>query len=444
MGAETLFSVAEYAARELALFAAVGILLGGLDDLLVDLLWLAGKRPPRRSLAMLGPARRPGKLALFIPAWDEAEVIGPMLRHTLCAFARDDVTLFVGGYPNDHETIARIADAAARDERVRIAICPRRGPTTKADCLNAIWLRMREEEQRTGRRFKAVVLHDAEDVVHPDEARLFDRLIEEHDLVQIPVVPLIDSGRRWIAGHYGDEFAEAHGKDLAVRDALDAGVPSAGVGCAIRRETLARIAAERRDGPFDADSLTEDYELGLRLAGSGATGSFAAISPRGGEPPIAVRAHFPEHLGAAVRQKTRWITGIALSGWERLGWQGGLAERWMRLRDRRAVLAALILSAAYAALLLGAFLAIVAAASPLSLAPVGPMLATLLIANALLLGWRLAMRAFFASRLYGPTEGLLAIPRALISNIIAIMAARRAVTAFLLAKRGAPPRWDKT
>ena len=44
------------------------------------------------------------------------------------------------------------------------------------------------------------------------------------------------------------------------------------------------------------------------------------------------------------------MTGIALAGWDRLGWSGGLAERWMRLRDRRALLAALVLAAAYVAL----------------------------------------------------------------------------------------------
>ena len=46
------------------------------------------------------------------------------------------------------------------------------------------------------------------------------------------------------------------------------------------------------------------------------------------------------------------MTGIALAGWDRLGWRGGLAERWMRLRDRQSLLAALILCAAYLALLL--------------------------------------------------------------------------------------------
>ena len=44
------------------------------------------------------------------------------------------------------------------------------------------------------------------------------------------------------------------------------------------------------------------------------------------------------------------MTGIALSGWDRLGWSGGPAERWMRLRDRQSPLAAILIGAGYLAL----------------------------------------------------------------------------------------------
>src|SRR3546814_9014116 len=67
---------------------------------------------------------------------------------------------------------------------------------------------------------------------------------------------------------------------------------------------------------------------------------------------VCTREYFPATLTAAVRQKARWMTGIALAGWDRLGWQGSLAERWMRFRDRRGPLAAVILCCAYAAILL--------------------------------------------------------------------------------------------
>ncbi len=275
---------------------------------------------------------RPGRLAIFVPAWDEAGVIGRMLVHAQAAFGEADYRLYVGCYPNDPATIAAVRAAAG--PRVRLVIGPAPGPTSKADCLNRIWERMLADEPADGVAFKAVVLHDAEDVVHSAELALFDALIERHDLVQLPVVPLIDPGSRFVSGHYLDEFTEAHGKELVVRAGLGASLPSAGVGCAISREALAALAADC-GAPFDPDSLTEDYELGLRLRMLGRRGAFVRLPAGPGRGVIATREYFPATLDAAVAQKARWMTGIALAGWDRLGWAGGLAERWMRLRDRQ-------------------------------------------------------------------------------------------------------------
>ena len=185
-------------------------------------------------------------------------------------------------------TTAPAASAVAQAEpRVRIVTGREPGPTTKADCLNRLWQALLADEAAEGRRAKAVVLHDAEDVVHPAELRLFDGLIERFDLVQLPVLPLIHPNSRWLGGHYADEFAESHGKDMVVRGALGAGLPSAGVGCAFSRKALG-LLAERRGGlPFDADSLTEDYELGLRIAEAGGRPAFIRSAEAAGSSPPA-------------------------------------------------------------------------------------------------------------------------------------------------------------
>src|SRR3546814_19662843 len=80
-------------------------------------------------------------------------------------------------------------------------------------------------------------------------------------MVQLPVLPLIDPRSRWIAGHYLDELAEAHGKDLVVREALGASVPSAGVGCAIRRDLMDSIARLNGGKPFD-EARSEERRVG--------------------------------------------------------------------------------------------------------------------------------------------------------------------------------------
>src|SRR3546814_6455753 len=102
-------------------------------------------------------------------------------------------------------------------------------------------------------------------------------------------------------------------------------------------------SSDLRSGlPFDPGCLTEDYELGLRIGAHGGRGVFIRMRDDAGDL-VCTREYFPATLTAAVRQKARWMTGIALAGWDRLGWQGSLAERWMRFRDRRGPLAAVIL-----------------------------------------------------------------------------------------------------
>lgn len=446
---DVILRAAEMAAHETALFAAFGFLFLGASDLAVDLVW-TGVMARRRMTSVhrpficcesLPPPTHPGRLAIFVPAWDEAAVIGGMLSHAKAVFGDADYRIYVGCYPNDPATLAAVAPFL--DERLRIVSCARPGPTSKADCLNQLWNRMCLDEAAETRRFKAVVLHDAEDVVHPAELGIFDALIERFDLVQLPVVPLIDPTSRWVAGHYADEFAEAHGKELVARQALGAALPSAGVGCAISREALARIAV-LHGRPFDPTSLTEDYELGLRLQAMGGRGAFVRLPASEGRPVVATREFFPATLDAAVAQKSRWMAGIALAGWERLGWQGGLAERWMRLRDRQSVLAAIVLFAAYASLLLWGLFYALELVTGRALFPASDLLAVLLRLNAGLLVWRLAIRFGFVAHAYGWREGLRSIPRVFIGNIIAMRAARLAVTRYLVARRTGVTVWGKT
>lgn len=440
-----LLDGAEFIMRESALFAAAGFLVLGVSDVAVDLLWIGIRirdfRRPRLAVADLPAPERPGRLAVFVPAWDEAAVIGPMLRGAVAAWGEGDWRIYVGTYPNDRSTAA--AAAAAADPRVRVTVGSVPGPTTKADCLNRLWRALLADEAAEGRRAKAIVLHDAEDVVHPDELRLFDGLVERFDLVQLPVRPLIHPDSRWLGGHYADEFSESHGKELAVRGALGAGLPSAGVGCAFSRPALERLAAERGGLPFDADSLTEDYELGLRIADAGGRSLFLRITGRDGRL-VATREYFPGTLRAAVAQKARWMTGIALAGWDRLGWSGGAAERWMRLRDRQSLLAALLLFAGYLALVLWLVLKAREGATGIPPAPLPEGLSLLIAANMILLAWRLAIRAGFTAADQGWREGLRAVPRAAVGNGVAMLAAAAALRRYRTLRRGGRPRWDKT
>ena len=426
---------------ELALLAAVGYLLFAIDDFAVDAIYFARcawKQMP--SAEEMATRHCTGWMAVFIPAWDEASVIAPMLRSTLQRFDHPNYRLFVGYYRNDPATEAAIR--SVRDDRITSVLVDADGPTTKADCLNRLYAALIALEKLIKRPAKAIVLHDAEDVVHPLELRLFDRLVENAGVVQLPVIPLIDPASRWVAGHYADEFAEAHGKELLVRQSIGAAIPLAGVGCAIERVALSRLAARHDGRPFSGRSMTEDYEIGLRLGAIGERTIFARMkNAQDSDAIVATKGHFPSTISAAVRQKTRWIGGIAFTGWEQLGWRGGMGERWMRMRDRRGPLAALLLLCGYSAAILWAEMGLATAlGAPVSV-PVSPVLAWLMGANAGLLGWRLAMRAGFTTSVHGWREGLRAIPRTIISNLVSVLAAWRAL---LIHADGGPRHWDKT
>ncbi len=442
--------LAATASHELLLFASVGILFIGFDDLLFDILWLVTRsrdeRPPyladmRRHGQVVGP------LAVFVPAWEEADVLPAMIRRTLSAWQGEDFRLYLGCYPNDVATLFAVSPLIAADPRLRLVIGEGAGPTTKGDNLNRLWDAMGADERIENIRFAGVVLHDAEDVVHRGELALYRAALARHAMVQIPVLPLLGIGRQWVAGHYADEFAEAHGKDMVVRGRLGAPLPSAGVGCALTRNTLTFLSLQRGGAPFRPDSLTEDYEMGILVGTHGLSTAFVAAIDEDGEW-IVSRGPFPATLSGAIRQKSRWITGIALAGWDHLGWRGpekgASIARWMLWRDRRAPLAAAVLLAAYAALLANALCLAGHHLLGWQARPPGALLQLLMGMSGVLLLWRLGMRGHFAARAYGWRQGLLAVPRAFVANVVAMMAARKALADYWRMLRSGRVVWDKT
>ena len=438
------------------LFAGLWLAIGIADEMVVDVLWLGmvitGRARAFRLPASFSCQPLRGTIAVFVPAWQEAAVIGATVRHALDVWPQGGLRLYIGCYANDRATADAARHAAAGDPRVRVVVAAVPGPTTKAGCLNTLYHALQDDEAREGAAVRAVVLHDAEDMVHPAELAVFDQALESAVFIQLPVraEPLATS--RWIAGHYLDEFAEAHTRTMVVRDALRAALPAAGVGCAFARSTLARLADEcdrtsrssaLRSGPFTPDSLTEDYEIGWRIARLGGRARFLRLRDETGQL-VATRAFFPETLDGAVRQKTRWTHGIAYQGWDRIGWQGGLVDRWMALRDRRAPLATMALLAAYAGMFVGLLLS-GSAGLGVPVRPSGDQLSPVLLWICLCgLVWRLSLRFACSAREYGLGEGLRALLRVPVANLVEIAAGQRALRAYLRTLRGAPLVWDKT
>jgi adsorption protein B len=319
------------------LFAlAVWILISGADDFFLDLVFAWIRLRGRRIDPPL--AEKPEKrVAVFVPLWREHNVIGRMLEHNLAAIRYSNYEFFVGAYPNDEFTVEAVREAEARYPNVHLCICPHDGPTSKADCLNWVYQDMLGVEENTGARYELIVVHDAEDLVHPLELRWLNHYTDGYGMVQIPVLPLPTPARMLTHGVYCDEFAEYQTKDIPVRQALGGFIPSNGVGTGYARWALDKLAGSNFNRIFDPASLTEDYETGFRLHRMGCPQLFVPVRMLSGEP-VATREYFPQRVGQALKQRTRWVTGIALQSWERHGWRVGFRQGYWFWRDRKGLI----------------------------------------------------------------------------------------------------------
>lgn len=430
---------------------AVWILISGADDFFLDLvgawIWLRKRLPRPPSAAEL--ARLPEKrVAIFVPLWHEHKVIGRMLEHNASAIRYSNYDFIVGTYPNDELTIEAVREASERIPNVRLSVCPHDGPTSKADCLNWIYQHMLGVEESTGTQYELIVVHDAEDLIHPLELRWLNYYSEAYGMVQIPVLPLPTPPRLFTHGVYCDEFAEYQTKDIPARQALGGFIPSNGVGTGYARWALEKLAEENANRIFDPGSLTEDYENGLRLHLAGCPQLFVPIQmlPDG---PVATREYFPQRIRQALRQRTRWVTGNALQSWERHGWRVGFRQLYWLWRDRKGLfgnpatgVANLILLYCCASWLWSRY-----TGAPWALASAGehPWAEPLLWATLFFQTVRILVRAGCVARLYGWRLAAGVPLRIFWANWINCAATVAATVRYASARiRGRPLVWVKT
>jgi len=307
---------------------AVIFLLSGLDDLAVDFAWFyawVAERltVPRRDARRI-PDAPPRPIAILVPLWKEHAVIARMLEHNLAAIRYPDFHIFAGIYANDAPTEEAVASISERFNNVHLAVCPHDGPTSKADCLNWIYQHVGLYEEQNGIAFEVIITHDAEDLIHPEELRWINAYATHFGFIQIPVLALATPFWSFTHGVYCDEFAEYHTRDMVVRSSFGCFVPGSGVGTGYSRHALESLARVSENRVFEPASLTEDYESGLRLYRLGCRQVFVPLTRL--EPAsrdfVATREYFPTKWTTALAQRTRWVMGIALQGWERFGWSG--------------------------------------------------------------------------------------------------------------------------
>ena len=295
------------------------------------------------------------RIAVMIPCWNEAPVIRAMLRSNLSEIDYKNYDVFVGLYSNDLETVAEVVKERAEFSNLYYAINPKEGPTTKGDNLNSVYEFIKKHELENNIEYEIFVMHDSEDIIHPLSFKLYNYATDKYDMIQTPVfpleVPLFDF-THWV---YNDEFAEMHCSSLVVRGFIHGLIPSAGVGTAFTRKGINDLVQHNSlKEPFSRASITEDYDASLRLQELKGKATFFPFTivrivkerrwfgfgkpvPVERQQIIATRALFPTTYFAAIKQRTRWVYGIALQEWKDIGWPGSFAMRFTLLHDRKSV-----------------------------------------------------------------------------------------------------------
>ncbi|HVY92494.1 MAG TPA: glycosyl transferase family protein [Bryobacteraceae bacterium] len=428
---------------------ALWVLLSGLDDCVIDvaaaIAWfrlLSAGSPDDRELASAPPRR----MAVYVAAWQEHRVIQSMLDNNLARLRYPRVDLFVGAYPNDAPTLAAVREAMKRHPNVHLALCPHGGPTSKADCLNWIYQRMLLFEEERGVRFDMIVTHDAEDIIDPDALTWINYYAQWYDMIQIPVLALPTPLRELTHGVYCDEFGEYQHRDMMARSLMGGFIPSNGVGTGFSRRALEVLATVYSNRIFEPVCLTEDYENGFRVGNLGLPQKFIPVHVRRGRA-IATREYFPRSLPNAVRQRTRWITGIALQSWEFHSFGETLAHAYWFWRDRKSLVGNIVGPLTNLVFLYGVMTFAFAASLHREwqfgheIAWWAPMAAAGLALQCL----HTTIRMAASTRIYGFPFAAAVPLRIVWGNWINCWASCRAIAGYAKAKwRGEPLRWVKT
>lgn len=464
-----------YIMWSILVFTTVCFLISGLDDLFFDIyywyyvIWRKWVLRKSRELPYEKCFNLPQKrIAVMVACWHEAGVIEVMLRHNVYAIDYQHYDIFVGVYPNDPHTVSAVQEVANSTPHVKCVIGPHPGPTNKASNLNAIYAYISDYEKANDIEYDIFVLHDSEDIIHPLSFKLYNYLIPKNAMVQVPVFPLetgLFNFTHWI---YAAEFSEAHTKDMVVREQIGGLVPSAGVGTGFSRDAIEALKQERGNIPFATNTLTEDYSTALQIRLHGMREIFVTqyvtrtiwrkrwylfghIRPYIVKDYIATRAMFPTEYMKSVRQKSRWVLGIAFEEWINTGWGGNIATVYTLAHDRKSLFTHLITGLFFILIPFWIIYSYLTSGSPdyptlQDQFEQYPWVWKTIVFSSFLMIVRIIERMIAVYKIYGIVPALMSAPLILYGNIINLHALLRAYSQFIISPKTVTgsTKWDKT
>jgi cellulose synthase/poly-beta-1,6-N-acetylglucosamine synthase-like glycosyltransferase len=246
-------------------------------------------RPTGRKAALLSDANLP-VYTLLIPLYRETEIAEKLTRALArLDYPRSKLDIKIIVEHGDHETRAAF-EALTMPWHCEIIIAPPGAPRTKPRALN-VALRFARGE--------LVTIYDAEDEPEPDQLRLAAARFAEAsaDVACLQARLAIDnSADSWVASLFAIEYAGLFDVYNPGLSALNLPMPLGGTSNHFRIDALRAIHG------WDAWNVTEDADLGLRLARFGYRVE-ALASTTHEEAPTTIRAW--------LAQRRRWQKGWA-------------------------------------------------------------------------------------------------------------------------------------
>lgn len=256
------------------------------------LLRIAALVSGRDATLVIRPRALPDHLlpvyTVLVPLYREGRVLGDLvtaLQKLDYPPAKLEIKLLVEEYDGETRRMALGLDLQPPFE---VVVCPAGQPRTKPRALNVGLALARDG---------LLVVYDAEDRPDPDQLRLAAaQFAASPDAVACLQASLaIDNGdENWLTRHFAIEYAQLFDVVMPGLARLGLPIPLGGTSNHFRIEVL------REAGAWDAWNVTEDADLGLRLARLGyRVGRLESTTWE--EAPIAVRPW--------LRQRTRWLKG---------------------------------------------------------------------------------------------------------------------------------------
>ena len=254
---------------------------------------IAARRKAREPAPPAGPvAARLPVVSIMVPLFREPGTVRPLInRLARLSYPRDlfDVLLVV----EEHDTPTRRAlEAETLPHWMRVIPVPDAPLRTKPRALNFALLFARGS---------IVGIYDAEDAPEPDQiirvARHFARADPQVACVQ-GMLDYFNPGTNWLSRCFTLEYAAWFRLLLPGKERLGLVLPLGGTTLFFRRGILERL------GGWDAHNVTEDADLGIRLA------------RQGFRTEILDTTTFEEancHLLPWIKQRSRWIKGYAIT-----------------------------------------------------------------------------------------------------------------------------------